>query len=494
MENREIDPNHSNPQTEHPLKSDEQPETKNNFELVREIMMITLPTYLFYATLNTQVLLNIRKANLMFNNELEKSNAIGFSSIFCNMFGFSILIGMVSGFEILGPNALGRKDSYLMGIYLQRSKIIGLFCVLCSITLIYFFGVPVMMFMASENVDEDTLRSFIVPYSLCLIPEVQNRANYNYLNVVEKSYISIITSLIATSTHFFVLEFFVDYLNCGIAGIAYSMIFTISFNGLLTTLYIEIVRPIPESVFCYNADSFKDLWNYALFSAPIMVLMCGEWWAWEVLCIITARIGEVDYNTHIGISSLFYYTLALGIGLSTSVTVKASDFIAAGQIKEVKETLFIAFIVLVIFMIIAEVSIFALSGFLVKFLTDIVTVQDNLLKMFPIMLIQQVFDCAQYILNGFMKAMGKQCQATTIVILTCYTFQTGLIYLIGIKLEYGLIGIYTSLAASTLLLGLEYIVCICFFDYEQIHKETVERITEAQNVLEREEKLVEDTA
>ena len=501
MENFEIDSDYSYPQTEQPIKSgeqaeqsiklDEQFEIYDNINLVRKILMITLPTFFFYATLNTQFILNIRKANLMFVNELEKSNAIGFSSIFCNMFGFSILIGMVSGFEVLGPNALGRKDPYLMGIYLQRSKIIGLFCSICSIIFIYYFGVPVMMLMASEKVNENTLSSFIIPYSFCLLPEVQNRANYNYLNVIDKSYISILTTLFATTVHFCLLDFVVDYLNCGVAGIAYSMIFTISFNALLTTLYIEIFRPIPDSIFWYNSDSFKDIWNYALFSIPIMILMCGEWWAWEVLCIITARISDLDYNTHIVVSSLFCYTMALGVGLSTSVTVKASDFIAAGQIKEVKKTLCLAMLLLAVLMTTVEILIFTLSGFFLEFMTDLETVQDNCLKVLPFMLIQQFFDSAQYILNGFMKAMGKQCQATTIVMCTCYTFQTGLIYLIGVKMEYGLIGVYIGLAASSLLLGLEYIVCICLFDYKEIHKETVERIQEAQQVLEREKNLVE---
>ena len=463
----------------------------DKFKLAKEMLLISFPTYLFYFALNSQILLNMRKANYMFKDDLSKSNAIGLASIFNNLVGFSILIGMMSGFEVLGPNALGRKDPYLMGVYLHRSRIIGFISAVVSVTLIYFFSVPVMLFMAAEEVDEQTLRSYVVPYSFCLFSEILNRSNYNYLNVVEHSYINIITTLIATVSHFFVLEFFVTYLDFGVSGIAYSMIFTVAFSGVMTTIYIEVVRPIPESVFCMNADCFKDLINYSLFSFPLTLLLCGEWWAWEVLCIITARIDKVSYNTHLGMSCLCFYMFSIGIGVSTSITVKASDFIAEGKIKEVKMSLLIGALATTVLVLFAEIIIFSLKTYFVSFLTEKLAVQENLINFLPIMMIQQLFDSGQFVLNGFMKSMGKQCQATTIVIFTCYIFQTALVYMLGIYFGYGLQGIYIGFTISTAILGLQYSICICFFDFDEIYKETVDRITNAQKALEREE-LISD--
>ena len=48
---------------------------------------------------------------------------------------------------------------------------------------------------------------------------------------------------------------------------------------------------IKEALFFPTLDSFKEWGSYLRLSIPATVMLCAEWWAFEILTILTGIIG-----------------------------------------------------------------------------------------------------------------------------------------------------------------------------------------------------------
>ena len=457
-------------------------------ETLKEISFVTFPTILFFFCLNLQQTITLAFVGNKYKGQ-EKFiiDGIGITNLYINCCVYSIAIGLVSGMETLSSNAYGVKKYYLMGLYMHRARLIAIIFVIIISILNYFYEIKILsLFKISANVLHYCER-YITP-SLCYVfISVFNSVNFRYLNIIDKSYVNLIVLLISICLHplwcwIFIFEIEYDALGCGI-----SMVISQSINVILTSLYIHMWNPCPESYFCLNSDCFRFWWSYLKFTFPSLFLMCAEWGAFEIQAIIAINISELDYAVHIIISSLSLILRSMSNGFGFAAMILVAKRITEKNINNTKKVALIIFIYGNIFSIIVSSIYVILGSNLVRLFVK--EDEEFIKKATPIVYIlffSQIFNHAQTIISFTYRGLGKQLIASIVALINFYIIQTSFSILLGIEWGYGVEGIWIAMLIGSSLCLIAYIILIKFLDFEAIRKETLDRLNnDKSNLLTR---------
>ncbi len=80
-------------------------------------------------------------------------------------------------------------------------------------------------------------------------------------------------------------------MELGVAGAAYASTITALTNLILIHFYVNYNFPeIKEAWFMPNKDSFNGLLPYIRFVFPAMLMLCVEWWTFEILTFLSSWI------------------------------------------------------------------------------------------------------------------------------------------------------------------------------------------------------------
>ena len=447
-------------------------------QCLKEISILGFPTMFFFLCLFLQQTISLAFiGNKYKGQEKPIIDGIGITNIYINCCLFSISIGLISGMDTLCSNAYAVKNYYLMGLYMHRAQLITLSIVTVITIFNYFYAIKILSLLKlSESVLHYSQR-YISASLFYTIIDVPFSVNFRYLNIVNKSHVNLIILFICMALHplwcwIFIFKFEYDALGYGI-----SLIISSAISSILTSLYIYIWNPCPESYFCLNSDCFKGWWSFLKFTFPTLFLLCAEWWAIEIQAIIAVNISELDYAVHIVMSSLQHILSTVSYGFGMPATILVAKHITERNIYDTKKIALTVFIFgnIVSFMV---TSIYAILG---SNLVRIFVKEDEefITKATPIVYIlffQQIFDVSQNIVAYIYRGLGKQLIASLVALINLYLIQSSLSFLFGIVWGYGVQGMWFAILIGSTLSLTAYMILINFLDFNAIRKETLERL------------------
>ena len=447
-------------------------------QCLSQISVLAFPTMLFFTCLFLQQTICLAFIGNKYKGQ-EKFiiDGIGITNLYINCCVFSISIGLISGMDILCSNAYAVKNYYLMGVYMHRARLVAIIFVIVITTFNYFYAIKILsLFNINANVLHYSQR-YITASLYYVVIDVFFSVNFRYLNIIDKSHVNLIILFISICLHplwcwIFIFELEYDALGCGI-----SMIISQSINMILTSLYIHLWNPCPESYFCLNSDCFRGLWSYLKFTFPSLFLLCAEWWAFEIQAIIAINITELDYSVHIIMASLagILYTISLGFGFAGTILV--AKHITERNTYDTKKIALTVFIFgNTVSLIISSTYVILGSNLVRIFVKDN---EDFIKKATPIVYIlffQQIFDISQTIIAYIYRGLGKQLLASLVAFINFYIMQTSLSTLFGIVLEYGVQGMWVGSLIGCSLSLTAYLICFKFVDFEVVRMETLDRL------------------
>ena len=202
--------------------------------------------------------------NIEYSNNLQQINitdAVGLAFNYYGCFVHSVISGLLMTIEQICSNAYGASKFKLLGIYMQRAHLICHFLGIILIILNYFVVQHTIGLFTSDKAIIDNFKSFYKLMIFAVIFHVQSMINTSYMNVINKSFVSMIIGLISLGLHPFWCYFFMNVLKMGFHGLGFAIIFTYMLITLQGLFYIYIKRPLPESIFMYNKQSFEKLWD-----------------------------------------------------------------------------------------------------------------------------------------------------------------------------------------------------------------------------------------
>ena len=108
------------------------------------------------------------------------------------------------------------------------------------------------------------------------------------------TFVPMVAMIVATALYLRLCFLFVDYFDMSIKGLMLADL--VKNGGLLLSVMIygncsDQVRP---AVFLPNLESFRGWGEYRNYSLPSTIMICAEWWAFEVLVIMAGNLGLAE--------------------------------------------------------------------------------------------------------------------------------------------------------------------------------------------------------
>ena len=80
----------------------------------------------------------------------------------------------------------------------------------------------------------------------------------------------------------------------GVEGLGYATTITYFTMILMITINTSLISSIKECVFFPTLESFKEWGQYFRLAIPLVLLLCAEWWLFELMIILAGILGITE--------------------------------------------------------------------------------------------------------------------------------------------------------------------------------------------------------
>jgi MATE family multidrug resistance protein len=364
-------------------------------------------------------------------------------------FTIPIISGLIGGFDIFGSSAFGKKNYRLLGLYLHRISLISYLLISIFVTFHYFFALDIIGLLKKDKIIMNNIAKYLHIFLINSILSVQLGLNFRYLSVIEKSHINLIFNLITLSLHSLWCYILIMRSNLGIIGIGLSSTISLSVNVILSTFYIYIIKPLPESIFMYCRQSFYGWWSILKISIPSAFILCAEIWAWEILAVMASSLTKEDFTLNIFTVNIALNTGVITTGFSVALAIVVGREFGKGNIKSSQNYFKIfAFMSISLNFLVAFLLFFFRKN-IFKILSDETKYSEKSEKILMLLSIYLIFHLVQNLLTSFFRGIGKLLYSTIITFSNFYIFQVGVGFILTKIYDFEIYGIWLAILISS---------------------------------------------
>ncbi|KAI8927016.1 mate-domain-containing protein [Entophlyctis helioformis] len=253
--------------------------------------------------------------------------ASALTTMFCNVTGHSVGIGMASALDTLcSQGHTASLDKHALGKHLQRSIVVMLFLSI-PIAGVWLFTREILL-LAGQDPEISAISGVFARWMLLgLIPFLANDCLKRYLQSQGIVMASMWVTMIVLPINIFLQWLLVwsPFASLGIIGapIATSISNTLIF--LMTIGYAAFVQG-HEAWGGWDwkeALDARQLWIFVKLGVPGIAMVCSEWWAFEIVALAAGLLGDnmlaaqtIALNT-IGLT----YTVPLALSIASSTRI-----------------------------------------------------------------------------------------------------------------------------------------------------------------------------
>ncbi|XP_034571473.1 protein DETOXIFICATION 16 [Setaria viridis] len=276
----------------------------------------------------------VQMVSVMFVGHLGELPLAGASlaSSLANVTGFSFLSGMAGALNTLCGQAFGARQYGLLGVYKQRAMVVlAVACV--PIALVWACAERILLTIGQDP----DIAAEAGAYARWLIPSLAAFVPLTCLTRFLQAQ-SVVVPMMASSgvtalTHVFVCYALVYKLGMGSKGAALSAAVSYGTNLTILALYVRLSCSCKKTLTGFSGEAFTGLREFAKLAVPSAMMICLEWWSFELLVLLSGILPNPKLETSVLSicinTATLLYMVPLGLGSSTSTRV--SNELGAGQ-------------------------------------------------------------------------------------------------------------------------------------------------------------------
>ncbi|XP_073427714.1 multidrug and toxin extrusion protein 1-like [Dendrobates tinctorius] len=337
----------------------------------------------------------------------EELDAVTLANAVISVTGLSVGLGLSSACDTLISQIFGGTNLKLIGIVLQRGILILLLaCFPCW-----------ALFINTENIlllfrQDPKVARLAEEYVLVFIPALpaaylyQLQARYLQNQGIVKT--QIITTIISNVINALVNYIFLFKLELGVIGSAWANTIAQFSQAIILFLYIRIKKLHINTWGGWSKECLQDWNSFVALAVPSMLMVCIEWWTYEIGSFLVGLISVVE----LGAQSVIYqvvtiaYMIPFGIGMATSVRV--GNALGAGNIEQAKKSMKLAFLLTALFIIVDIIVLAALKNVFSYAFTSDGEIAILVSDVIPIYLVFHLFECVACVSSGVLRGIGRQ--------------------------------------------------------------------------------------
>ncbi|CDW76683.1 na+-driven multidrug efflux pump [Stylonychia lemnae] len=397
---------------------------------------------------------------------------VGLGNMYLNTTALAVLIGLNNGVATFVSQSYGQGNMRLCGLYLNRGRIVVL--------LAFLVMLPILLmaegFFKLINMDAESSK-YAQDYVKIMIPSLIFASQFDitktFLNCFGRTNIQMVIQLITTPLHALWSYIFVTRYELGLQGTAIATITTTLINSVAITLYVTFFVPeLKEAWFLPTRDSLRGMGQYLKMALPSMLMVCLEWWTFEIQTFFASFISVEATGSQVIILNMMYIYFCSTMGLQVAGYSLIGQSIGSQDIQLAKQYRKMIFIIGSAFSLIQCFSLYMLRFVYANLFTNILSLRDIISDTFRIIAFVQLADCTQGWLQGMIRGLGRLSEATYGQLFCLYCICLPLGWLFGIHFKMGLSGLWWGMMIGLSLLALFYIYLVTLrFNWDEVAKD-----------------------
>jgi MATE family multidrug resistance protein len=199
-----------------------------------------------------------------------------------------------------------------------------------------------------------------------------------------------------------------------------------------------------------------------------MLMLCFEWWAFELLTLFTGLIGVNELAAEVVIINMVAFIFMLPLGISYSASALTGNYLGEGKIDLAKRfaSLTVLFDMVLTTIIVILMAVFSqeLSELFTADQTVITIIKDTLW----VLLIYIWFDTIHGVQSGIIRGLGRQAYGSFYTLICYYVIGMPLALCLAFNAEMGISGLWLGFSIACVILDVGFCMIISCPDWSKI--------------------------
>ncbi|XP_071676141.1 protein DETOXIFICATION 16-like isoform X2 [Lolium perenne] len=304
--------------------------------------------------------------------------------------GFSFLTGMSCSLETLCGQAFGANQDHMLGVYKQRAMVV-----------LGVASVPIAAVWANTGWillrlgQDPEIAAGAGLYIRWMLPSLLFygwlQCHVRFLQTQKIVVPMMVSSGVTAANHVLVCWALVYKLDMGIKGAAVANSISFLTNVSILALYVRLSPSCKTTWTGFSCQAFDDIPAFMKLAVPSAIMVCMEWWSFEVLVLLAGLLPNPKLSTAV-----------------LSICTRVSNELGAGRPRA---ALLAARVVILLAFLVGTSE--GLLLILVRHLWGHAYSKDqevvaSVAKMMLILAPSVLFDGLQYVLSGIVRGCGRQ--------------------------------------------------------------------------------------
>ncbi|KAM5180668.1 multidrug and toxin extrusion protein 1-like [Mantella aurantiaca] len=334
-------------------------------------------------------------------------DAVTLANAVISVTGLSVGLGLSSACDTLISQIFGGTNLKLIGIVMQRGILILLLaCFPCWALFINTENI-LLLFKQDPTVArmaEDYVLVFIPALPAAFLYQLQARFLQNQGIVKTQIVVSIISNIINALVNYV----FLFVLGLGVMGSAWANTIAQFSQALLLFLYIRLKKLHVHTWGGWSIGCLQDWNTFVTLAVPSMLMVCIEWWTYEIGSFLVGLISVVELGAQSVIYQVVTIAYMIPYGISMATSVRMGNALGAGDIEQAKKSMTIAFLITAFFMILDAILLAALKNEFSHIFTNDGEIATLVSEVIPIYIVFHMFECVACVSSGVLRGIGRQ--------------------------------------------------------------------------------------
>ncbi|KNA09417.1 hypothetical protein SOVF_153750, partial [Spinacia oleracea] len=257
-----------------------------------------------------------------------------------------------------------------------------------------------------------------------------------------------LTSGVTAVLHVLVCWVLIFKLELGIKGAALANNVSYWINFFLLAIYVKFSPAWMTTWTGFSKEAFHDLWNFLKLAVPSALMICLEYWSFEMVVLLAGLLEKPKLETSVLSISLntCWMVYMVSVGLGSALSTRVSNELGAGRPRAARLALFVMVIISVIVGLVVATTTISVRYTWGRLYSNDEEVVRYVAKMMLLLAISDFLDGFQCVLSGAARGCGWQTMCSIInlgayyfVALPCAVFFAFILHMGGMGLWMGII-------------------------------------------------------
>ncbi|NWV23835.1 S47A2 protein, partial [Origma solitaria] len=387
-----------------------------------------------------------------------------------NVTGISIGSGLASACDTLMTQTYGSKNLKQVGTILQRGiLILLLFCFPCWAL---FINTERILLLIRQDPEVSRLTQL---YVMIFIPALPAAFLYQlltrYLLSQEIILPQVVTGIAANILNAAMNAFLLYGLKLGMVGSAWANMVSQYTQVILLVLYMWWKKVHVKTWGGWSRECLMDWGSFLWLALPGMVMMCIEWWTFEIGTFLSGLISVVELGAQSVICEIAGVAYMVPLGISVAAGVRVGNALGAGDVLQAKTSCTTALLCTGVFAVVVATLLGSLRNVVGYIFTNDMEIVSLVSRVMLIFGPFHLLDATAATCGGVLRGTGRQKLGAIANAVSYYTigFPIGISLMFAAKM--GVLGLWVGMIICISVQALSFLGFVIRMDWRKAAEE-----------------------